>query len=308
MSLGSLPELKSILSIASDDVSQDTPLQQAIDAAAAAVESYCKRKFARAVRTEYYDGTGTPEMHLRQRPVWTYSLAGTFSSGATTITALSSTDDLVVGMPVVHADIPAGTTIATIASSTSVTISAATTAAATAETILFGLEIFADAAGAYGDYSGGFAASTRLTLGTDFALRRDGADGASSKSGVLVRLGGSGAGGASNAWGDWGWPGSIGGGSLTARRAAIWGETRGGYKVTSVCGYAPDAVPDDLRSAVHQLAVWTWRYAPTAGLVLSNESKGNSAGSYSYGVAALASEPELASARGLLRHYREVVI
>lgn len=61
----------------------------------------------------------------------TLSLASATTNASTSVTGLSSTTKLGVGMPVEGAGIPAGTTIATIVNSTSITLSAAATATGT---------------------------------------------------------------------------------------------------------------------------------------------------------------------------------
>lgn len=48
----------------------ETPsLEQYLEGAEAAVESYCHRKFAEAEYTEFYSGNGLPDLCLRQYPV-----------------------------------------------------------------------------------------------------------------------------------------------------------------------------------------------------------------------------------------------
>lgn len=303
MAIYSLSELKGSLGIADGDVSQDVTLSGALKASQAAVESYCKRQFERATRTAYPRSDGMPEITLEHAPVRCYSLAGSATSGDTTVTGLSSTADLVAGMPVVHADIPAGTTVSTIASSTSVTISAATTAAISAGTLVFGLEVWLDTTGRYGDGADAFPSSSRLTLGTDFELERDRPDGCSG-SGVIRRLGG---GPVSSLW-DWPAWGGTARGNLTARAVPAWPRIRGGVKVVYTAGYAAADVPADLKQAIHQLAVFVWMTLPRGGMVVGNESISNEGGSYSYALTKLREAPEVVEARGILRNYRRVVI
>lgn len=307
MAVYSLPELKQMLAIRDGDLTQDAALTQALRAAQGAVESYTKRKFERATYTTYPRCEGLPDVALDHTPVRCYSLSGSVTSGAATVTGLSSTANLTVGMPAVHEDLPAGTTIATIASGTSVTLSANATAAITAGTIVFGLEAWLDTGARFGDAAGAFASSSRLYLGLDYELRRDADDGTSSNSGVLRRLGGGPA--LLPLWDGPSWAGyQPGRGSLTARRAPCWPYTHGGLKVVYTAGYSVTDTPADLRQAVHQLAVWVWIHTASGGLVVGNESKSNQAGSYSYALTALKSEPEVAEARGILRNYRRVVI
>lgn len=79
MALATLAALRTALGISPTDVSQDVRLQQFLDAADAAVKEYCGRDFestsypGAASRgrgdSGYYDGTGRPELLLRQTPV-----------------------------------------------------------------------------------------------------------------------------------------------------------------------------------------------------------------------------------------------
>lgn len=62
---------------------------------------------------------------------------GTFTSGNATVTGLSSTTDLYIGMPIEGANISAGTTIASIPSATSITMSAVASGNGTAAITLF---------------------------------------------------------------------------------------------------------------------------------------------------------------------------
>lgn len=74
--------------------------------------------------------------HLRifddGRNVDTTALSGVVTSGSTTITGLSYTGFMFVGMPISGSGIPTGATVASITSSTGITISASATASSTA--------------------------------------------------------------------------------------------------------------------------------------------------------------------------------
>lgn len=304
MALAQLADLKEMLTIGSTDLSQDGPLTLALNAASAAFQSFAKRLFDRTTGTFYpTSGLGTNELVLPQYPALCYSLAGSISSGAAVVTGLSSTASLVAGMPAVHADVPHQTTISTVDSTTQVTLSANATAAVSAETIVFGLEVHADSSGHYGDASGAFASTSRLVLGSEFALERDQADG-TSKSAVLRRLGGGPASVGEALWAEW--PAYQARGALTARAAAVWPGVKGSVRVKMTYGYA--TIPDDVQSAVRMLAAWTYMHAPRGGLVVGNESLSDEAGSYSYSLTALRTEPEMAEARGIARSYRQLVI
>lgn len=67
----------------------------------------------------------------------TIDLTGNITNGSTTISGLTSTADLSVGMPVSGPGIPAGSTIASIVDATSLAISANATATALAAALIF---------------------------------------------------------------------------------------------------------------------------------------------------------------------------
>lgn len=296
--LSTLSRIKSLAGVPANDTTQDANLQAILAVADATVKAFCKRHLEQAVSTAYLDGTGTPDLVLPERPVTIYTLTGTLTSGSAVVTGLSSTQYLLAGMPAVHSSLPAGTTISTIDSDTQVTLSANATASG-AVSLVFGLALWSDASGFYGQKSGAFSESTQhLTLGVDYALVRDQRDG-TSKSGILKRLGGGVSG-----WGvsDWFWGGGSRKGTLTARLPPSWPVGMGNLKAVYTSGYA--VIPDDLASAVDQLCVWMWRNAPQGGMVMTSEGYEG----YSYSLAALTSEPTLGTARQILSRYREVAI
>lgn len=67
--LASLTSVKRYLNISLSDTDNDDILNQLIGAASEAVETYCNRKFARTVYTEYHDGRGDARLVLDHRPV-----------------------------------------------------------------------------------------------------------------------------------------------------------------------------------------------------------------------------------------------
>lgn len=69
--LTDLIECKRILEIDPLNTSEDAKLNFFIEYAGDLIEEYLDRKLALASRTEYYDGTGTPQLRLRCRPVFT---------------------------------------------------------------------------------------------------------------------------------------------------------------------------------------------------------------------------------------------
>lgn len=67
MALCELDVLKALLGVATS--AQDVMHQATLDAACAAVEAYCQRRFESADYAEYYNGNGQYRLALRQRPV-----------------------------------------------------------------------------------------------------------------------------------------------------------------------------------------------------------------------------------------------
>lgn len=165
------------------------------------------------------------------------------------------------------------------------------------------LSVWLDARGAYGDGEDAFPTSSLLTIGTDFVLRRDGADG-KSVSGILFRLGGS-AGGVTLT-SETGWFPSDAYGpprGLSRRRRPCWEPGYGNVKVSYVAGYRADQVPEDLTMAVVQLAAHLLLTSPWGGATPQSEGLGP----YSYSLQAqqaLQGAPLLGSTRQLLAAYR----
>jgi len=69
MALTTLAAVKTHLSIASADTSQDALLTQLLAGADAAIKQYFNQDLETTTRTEFMVGTGTPKLVLRQRPV-----------------------------------------------------------------------------------------------------------------------------------------------------------------------------------------------------------------------------------------------
>lgn len=68
--LATIQKVKQYLGTGADvDTKDDTLLTRALDAAEDMIESYCGRVFAQATRTEYYDGSGSDKLLLRQHPI-----------------------------------------------------------------------------------------------------------------------------------------------------------------------------------------------------------------------------------------------
>ncbi len=286
--------VKSLLGLAATDPSQDSTLLNHLGAADQAVKNYCKRDFELTVYTAYVDGRNQPRLVLRQRPVRSYALSGTTTSASTSVTGISDTGNLTVGMPVLGTGIPHGTTLSAITSPSAITLSAAATASGTV-TLKFGLAVWLHAGGFAGQSADPFPESTQLEQGVDFYLEVDQPDG-SSKCGLLRRLGGGPTGSAID------WPWEWRKGSLTARMAPAWPDTAGGIKVMFTAGFAEGQIPADLQMATAELTCWLFRFAGQGGYPVSSEGYEG----YNYALGRLATEPELGSIRQLLSRHREV--
>ncbi len=67
--LTTLESVKNYLSLTDDQTGRDALLSSIIAAVSESIESYCRREFARKVRTEFYDGACTNALLLACRPV-----------------------------------------------------------------------------------------------------------------------------------------------------------------------------------------------------------------------------------------------
>jgi hypothetical protein len=160
--------------------------------------------------------------------------------------------------------------------------------------------IYLDSNGYFGKRAGAFPASSQILEGTDWVIVQDGdGTGPASKSGLLRRI----AGGSSSTFDSSSFWGSWGRGRLTARQAPFWNRGYGNVKIVNLkAGFNP--VPADLVQACNQLAAWMLKFTATGGRVLSSESLA----SYSYGLSALQSRPELGETRSLLARYQQASV
>ena len=92
MALATIDQLKEYLGDVADK--DDALLTRIVNAASDALESYCGRTFASTAHTEYYDGTGTNTLVLRQFPI--ISIASFLEGGAALTTGqdASATPDV----------------------------------------------------------------------------------------------------------------------------------------------------------------------------------------------------------------------
>lgn len=73
--LTDIRELKTVLEVDQDNPNEDAKLLFMIEWAGDLIEDYLGRKLERKARTEYYDGTDTPRLQLKARPVLVDGLA-----------------------------------------------------------------------------------------------------------------------------------------------------------------------------------------------------------------------------------------
>lgn len=327
------------------DTTLDAKLVQCLTAADATVKRYCKRLFETQVIQEFPLARGGGEaLVLQETPVLCYRLNGTIISGQPTITGLSSTSNLFAGMPVLQAigtannattqPFPNGVTIASVDSASQVTFTGNATQTLTNVPFLFGLAVWLDMRGSYGDGvgsdpSGPFGPLTLLNAGLNYALQRDQPDG-SSKSGKLTRLGSLigplGMGGAWNSYGS-AWGGFAGRGTLTSPLPPLWGKwPPGSVKVVYAAGLgygaaAPSAaqplggklpetttLPYDLTMAVNAVATWMWRNVDSGLIQMQSESFQGYNASLATAVDALKTDSELGSTRQILSRFRKVAL
>lgn len=291
------------------DASQDAQLGELVKAADAIVKAFTKRDLETASYLEFRDGSGTQDLALYQRPVRIYLLTGNLVNGSPVITGLASASLLLVGMPVASQDsnsrLPKGATIQSVDSPTQVTLTGNCTATVNGAALVFGLNVYLDTGGYYGQGINPFAGLTQLFLGRDFALRIDQPDG-SSKSGILRRLGG-------GPVGDLGWPWGWGErrGTLTARPSPIWANWNGNIRAQYTAGlgtgprYTSGTLPYDLTDAANMLVSRIRRDIPQGG-PLTKEQIGRYM--YELGEQQAGEAPEVTSVRQILSRYREVSV
>lgn len=316
--LADLRRLKLALNLSLADSSADERLGLFLAGADSAAKNWCKSNLETAVYTELYDGSGRPDLALRQAPVRIALLTGTLSSGSAVVTGLTgtrlpyrTTAGLIVGCPVVCAvspqTLPDLTTILTVDSATQVTLSANATASGSTA-LVFGLATYADGTAYHGQAANAFDSASLLYLGSDYELRTDRPDG-SSKCGLIRRIG---LGGAPFDWPGTGYSQYGPRGTLTARAAASWPAWMGNIRVSYQAGWGVGAalgedmpgdttIPTDLSVAVAMLAVSMSRMATRGGYLLGSENYED----YGYSLLSTStSPPEIGSVRQILSRYR----
>lgn len=310
-------------------------------AADAAVKNYCKRAFETNLYTWYPPETrlGGEAIVVEETPVLYYVMSGTVTQGAAQITNLSSTTNLLVGMPTLLTTgvnnqtvqpFPNGATIQSIDSDSQVTMTGNATYSVSGASFSFGLALWFDPNGSFSagqgtDPSGPYGPTTLLYQGIDYAVQRDAPDN-TCRSGKLVRLNSAfgflGMGGAWNPYGS-SWGGLNMRGTLTAPLKPLWPNwPPGSFKVVYAAGYgtgatAPDGlmpanttIPQDLTIATTFLAAYMFNNADTGMVQITHESfqgyDRQLLNNTMYGT--LKQVPELGSVRQLLSRWRRRAI
>jgi hypothetical protein len=317
--LSDLPTLKTYLRV--PDAGQDALLSQNLLAADRALKLWVRRDLEFQVYTEFRDGPGTSDLALFQRPVRSFALTGTLVASSPTITGISSTANLLAGMPVTMAAsalnqsaVPNGTTIVSVDSPTQVTMSANAVASG-AFPLSFGLAAWLDSGGFYGDGNNSFPANSQLSLGLDCVLVRDQPDG-TSKRGILRRLGG-GAMGSMLAW-----PFDMRKGTLTARLPPTWPNGYGNIKIVYAAGFGVGApatlvagvatgtlpanttIPSELTYCCNAIAGWIRQITPVGTPVATTQPVNNVIGLLNNPPAE--GPPNIGTVRDILTKYREM--
>lgn len=296
-----------------------------IGAADASIRQYCKRDFELTSYLEYKDGSGTPDLVLRQTPVWscsTYldaSMNGVALPQATlTVSSTSGFHPGTFG----NSNIPAPAiavctginswTTVTYTGTTSTTFTGCSGGSGTMATnpgsatvtpySVASPVVQYNAAGGAGQNA---VTWTQLIPGIQYYVLTDtqGQGGTTplpngvqaSKRG-LIRNGGW----AGSGWGGWGGssPGTWSGGKLAGSRLPYWPFTQGGLRVMYNAGFL--TVPFDLSYAAAMLVCQMTRIQPS-GTNLQNEGLNQ----YSYGVLVNGENPEMGEIRRVLARYRE---
>lgn len=294
-------------------LASDEWLYNLVHAADTSIKQWCKQRLEMEAYQEFYDGTGQVDVILRQRPVW--SGLTTIAAGSNGVALPTSTINVAstVGfhpgqngdsnVPAPTLSIQNGTTTQTLVTYTGTTATTFTGCTGGTGTLATDYQvgspaIYFNPAGYYGQGQGGFADTSLLTQGNNYAVMVDGER--VSHRGLVRRIGGN-----IGAW--WGWGGGGYGqqtfqlGKLSAARLAGWPVGMGNIKACYTAGYAPDQIPPDLTYACQALTAVMIRTQPMGALLQSE-----SLGAYSYSLLSDAENPELGSVRRILARYREV--
>lgn len=333
--------VKLLVGIDPTDTSQDLKIQFLAQGADAAVKQYCKRQLETGIYTHYPRDVrlGGEAMIMAEAPIRAFILSGNIVEGEATITGISSTGSLAVGMTAITIGgapgssqitqpFPNAATIQSVDSSSQVTMTGNASYSSANQQLLFGCSLWFDPNGSFGagpgtDPTGPYGSTTLLYPGIDYTLQLDPPDNLA-RAGKLIRLASAfgflGMGGAWNPYGS-SWGGLNARGTLTAPLKPLWpnwppGSFRlmycagYGYGATPPAGMMPvsTTIPADLSAATAMLAAWMFRNADTGGVQYQSESFQGYSGNVAQFVDPLKSDDALGSVRQMLSRYRKLAI
>jgi hypothetical protein len=335
-----------MMRIKSTETSLDLYLAQRLQAADRMAKQFCKRNLETQNYLAFESGQEQTELAIAERPIQCPVFSGTLTNGspvvtglvsllpypiATNGTTLSGTQNLIVGMPAAVcastgknttlAALPINTSILTVDSPTQVTLNNSA-AQSGSFNLVFGIDVYLDLQGWAGDAAGSFAAPTQLMLGLNYIIRRNKRNTpAFSTSGLIQRI----SGGPLTAgwWGFGGIQSSLGSpvAALSATPVPRWTAGFENIKVAWTAGLGVGAAPPsaanpfggtlpalttlpfELADALCKMVTWD-RLATPVGIPANQETwaKGTAAQ-----INAITTDnPELTTARGILRSYREM--
>lgn len=308
MALTTLANIRLIPGFEATSPYSDAYLNLIITGVDKAIKNFCQQALELAEFTEYYSGTGTPDLVLKQMNVLSGTTTVTVASNGValptaTINVASTTNFPSSGTLSIQSGVSSVTAV-TYTGKTGTTFTGCAGGTGTlATSYAVGCPVvYVDPQGAWGQSPTAFGSGTQLTNGVMFAVNL-GRGGVTSQSGILKRLGFGGAG--FIGWG--GFPQSYGTGfgKLAASRLPVWPLGYGNIKVIYPAGFA--TVPGDLVTAANQLVTYVARNQPLGGLTPSSEGYE----SYSYSLMAANSgssssgDPELGTIRSVLVRYRD---
>jgi hypothetical protein len=206
--------------------------------ATASILSYCQvNDFGLRVEIEILSGSNTPALVLRQLPIQSLAYTGNVTSASTVVSGMSSTAGLFASQSVFSQLFPAGTTIASVDSSSQVTLSQAATTSGTGATLAFGVAVWKDWNALGGSAYTAFASSSALLQeGSDYWVDYQQGPGSACWSGLV-----------NNANGYWVRP-SVWKYGLITRQP---GPATGSIKVQYAAGFP--TIPSDLQMACELL-------------------------------------------------------
>lgn len=263
MAYTTLSAVKLSLGIADCNNTYDAQLTAFISQADDLINEWLGRDLSLQNYVEYYKGNGTQLLVLNQRPVDMIVSSGVLN-GTTTVSGLSSTAHMIVGMvvsgsaptPVNNPTSPAivpGTTIASITNGTTIVLSQASNVSST-QTLYFGCQVWVDEGAYWNQAVGAFPVQTALTPGADYAVDIDQTNGYQSRSGLIYSI---------NQY--WPIPFNYQPGLITP----VLGPSNGNIKVQYTAGYA--VVPAQLQLAANML-VARMRQVAQFGTAMQSES------------------------------------